>query len=180
MLYAMAAEGQAPRYFTKIHEKYNFSRRSLVTNFILAAMFLLMSDSWAGLMLLVTGFNIIGYMAAPVSMGALAPKTRIFGLIVFIILALLLDTVPVALNIELAVVITTLMVIYGGLEFRRVGLKNLLYLTLPFILFLVITSPIENYVANAVIAAIFYIVVTDKRYIAFCKDTANKDNVICD
>ena len=47
------------------------------------------------LMLLVTAFHIIGYMAAPVSMGALAPRTRVFGLVVFVVLTLLLNTVQV-------------------------------------------------------------------------------------
>ena len=46
-------------------------------------------------MLIVTGFNIIGYMAAPISMGAIAPKARIFGMIVFVLLTMLLNTVEV-------------------------------------------------------------------------------------
>ncbi|NDT66654.1 APC family permease, partial [Francisella tularensis subsp. holarctica] len=93
MLYAMSSEGQMPRYFAKITPIVNISRRSLLANFILSVIFLFFSDNWTGLMLVVTGFHIIGYMAAPVSMGALAPRTRLFGLVVFVVLTLLLSTV---------------------------------------------------------------------------------------
>ena len=110
MLYAMSAEGQVPRYFAKITPKVNISRRSLLANFLLSTFFLLFSDNWASLMLVVTGFFlIIGYMAAPISMGALAPKTRCFGLIVFVVLTLLLNTVDVQTNINMSVIIIILM-----------------------------------------------------------------------
>ena len=83
MLYAMSAEDQMPRYFAKINKKVNISRRSLIANFLICVGFLMFSDNWAALTLIVTGFNIIGYMAAPIRMGAIAPKARIFGMIVF-------------------------------------------------------------------------------------------------
>ncbi len=51
-------------------------------------------------MLIVTVFHIIGYMAAPVSMGTLAPRTRVFGLVVFVVLTLLLNTVQVETQIN--------------------------------------------------------------------------------
>ncbi|MGQ4001574.1 APC family permease [Francisellaceae bacterium CB299] len=180
MLYAMSAEGQVPRYFAKINEKVNISRRSLVTNFLLASIFLLFSDNWTALMLVVTGFHIIGYMAAPISMGALAPKTRIYGLVVFVILTLLLNTVEVQTNVHMSIILIILMTIYGSLEYRRIGMRNLLPLVLPFIIFVCIVSPIDQYVFEAFVGAIFYWFVTDKRYVAFCKKTANEANVIVD
>lgn len=180
MLYAMSAEGQVPRYFAKMTPKFNFSRRSLLANFVLASIFLFMSDSWAGLMLIVTGLHIVGYMAAPVSMGALDKKTRPFGLVVFIILALLLNAVEIHVNINMTIVILILMVVYGSIEFRRVGIKDLLWLVLPFLVFLGLTSPTSSYVFDAIVGAIFYWFVTDKRYVDFCKQTANKNNIIED
>ena len=102
-------EGQMPRYFAKITPIVNISRRSLIANFILAAIFLLFSDNWTALMLVVTGFHIIGYMAAPVSMGALAPRTRLYGLVVFVVLALLLNTVEIQTNINMSVILIVLM-----------------------------------------------------------------------
>ena len=132
MLYAMSAEGQVPRYFAKITPIVNVSRRSLITNFLLAAVFLFFSDNWTALMLVVTGFHIIGYMAAPISMGALAPKTRIFGLVVFVILTLLLNTVEIETNIHMSIILIILITIYGSIEYRRIGMRNLLPLVLPF------------------------------------------------
>ncbi|MEY8701764.1 APC family permease [Francisella philomiragia] len=180
MLYAMSSEGQMPRYFAKITPVVNISRRSLLANFILSVIFLFFSDNWTGLMLVVTGFHIIGYMAAPVSMGALAPRTRIFGLVVFIVLTLLLNTVEIQTQINMSVILVVLMTIYASLEFRRIGIKNLLMLILPFIIFVCLTTPITNYFADAIVGAVFYWFVTDKRYVAFCRSTANEKNIIVD
>ncbi|MBY7734077.1 APC family permease [Francisella philomiragia] len=180
MLYAMSAEGQMPRFFAKINQKVNISRRSLIANFILCAIFLMFADNWAALMLFVTGFNIIGYMAAPVSMGAIAPKLRIFGLVVFVLLTLLLNTVDILSNIYLGVILAVLVIIFCFFEYKRVGIKTLMILVLPFIIFICATAPVENYIINAIAGAIFYIVVTDKRYVAYCKETANKDNIVED
>ncbi|QLE78236.1 APC family permease [Francisella sp. Scap27] len=180
MLYAMSAEGQVPRFFAKITPKVNISRRSLVANFLLSGFFLLFSNNWTALMLVVTGFHIIGYMAAPISMGALAPRTRIFGLVVFVILTLLLNTVEIETNVHMSAILIILMTIYGSLEYRRIGLRSLLPLVLPFIIFIAIVSPIDHYVFEGFVGAIFYWFVTDKRYIAFCKKTANDKNIIVD
>lgn len=180
MLYAMSSEGQMPRYFAKITPIVNISRRSLLANFILSVIFLFFSDNWTGLMLVVTGFHIIGYMAAPVSMGALAPRTRLFGLVVFVVLTLLLNTVEIQTQINMSVILIVLMTIYASLEFRRIGIKNLLMLILPFIIFVCLTTPITNYFADAIVGVIFYWFVTDKRYVAFCRSTANEKNIIVD
>ena len=180
MLYGMSSEGQAPRYFTKLHEKYNISRRSLLFNFILAVMFLFTAKSWAGLMIVVTGFHIIGYMAAPISMGALEPKTKWFGLLVFVMLTMLLNVIDASANELMAQVLAVLIIIYGFLEYKRIGVKNIIYLALPFVIFILIIAYVPNYWVNAIIAVIFYLLVTDHRYVAFCKSTANKDNVIHD
>ncbi|MEY8767940.1 APC family permease [Francisella philomiragia] len=180
MLYAMSSEGQMPRYFAKITPVVNISRRSLLANFILSVIFLFFSDNWTGLMLVVTGFHIIGYMAAPVSMGALAPRTRLFGLVVFVVLTLLLNTVEIQTQINMSAILVVLITIYASLEFRRIGIKNLLMLILPFIIFVCLTTPITNYFADAIVGAIFYWFVTDKRYVAFCRSTANEKNIIVD
>lgn len=113
-------------------------------------------------------------------MGALAPKTRLYGLVVFVILTLLLNTVEIETNVHMSVIIIILMTIYGSIEYRRIGLKHLLPLVLPFIVFIAIVSPINHYIFEGFVGAIFYWFVTDKRYIAFCKKTANEANVIVD
>jgi amino acid transporter len=180
MLYAMSAEGQMPRYFAKINKKVNISRRSLLANFAICAVFLIFSKNWAALMLIVTGFNIIGYMAAPISMGAIAPRTRIFGMVVFVLLTMLLNTVEVATNINLSIILVVLMTIFGAFEYRRVGFKTLMILIMPFVIFVCIVSPINHTYFEGLIGAIFYIIVTDKRYVAYCKKTANEQNLLID
>ena len=50
---------------------------------------------------MITAFHIISYMAAPVSMCALVPRTRVFGLVVFVVLTLLLNTVQVETQINM-------------------------------------------------------------------------------
>ncbi|GAB4222539.1 MAG: APC family permease [Francisella sp.] len=180
MLYAMSSEGQMPRYFAKITPVVNISHRSLLANFILSAIFLFFSDNWASIMLIVTGFHIIGYMAAPVSMGALMPRTRIFGLIVFIMIVLILNTLEIQARMNLGIILIILMTIYSSIEYKRIGIKNLLILVLPFIIFISVTAIIHSYVIDACIGAIFYLLVTDKRYVEFCKSTANEENIIVD
>ncbi len=112
-----------PRYFAKITPVVNISRRSLLANFILSVIFLFFSDNWTGLMLVVTGFHIIGYMAAPVSMGALAPRTRIFGLVVFVVLTLLLNTVEIQTQINMSAILVVLITIYAALSLEELELK---------------------------------------------------------
>lgn len=180
MLYAMSAEGQMPRFFAKINPKVNISRRSLFANFLICAVFLLFSDNWAALMLIVTGFNIIGYMAAPISMGAIAPRTKFFGMIVFVLLTMLLNTVEVETNIHLSIILVILITIFGAFEYRRVGFKTLMILVMPFIIFVCIVSPIDQTVFEGFVGAIFYLIVTDKRYVAYCKKTANEKNLVED
>jgi len=152
----------------------------LLANFVICAVFLLFSDNWAALMLIVTGFNILGYMAAPISMGAIAPKLRFFGMIVFILLTMLLNTVEVETNIHLSIILVVLMTIFGIFEYRRIGLKPLMLLAMPFIIFICIVSPIDQTVFEGFVGAIFYLFVTDKRYVAYCKKTANEKNLVED
>ena len=180
MFYAMSSEGQVPRFFAKISPIVNISRRSLILNFLLAVLFLCFSGSWAGLMLLTTGFGIIGYMAAPISMGALAPKNRIFGLIVFIILTLLFKTLDLTIATHIAEILVALIVIYGICQNKRVGIKKIVYLILPFILYICLILLVKNYVIDGVFGAIFYWFVTNEKYVTFCKATANEKNVIVD
>ena len=180
MFYAMSSEGQVPKFFAKLNPIANISRRSLIFNFLLAVLFLFFSDNWAGLMLVTTGCHIIGYMAAPISMGALAPKTRFFGLIVFIILTLLFNTISLDTGIHMAIILVVLIIIYGICESKRIEFKKIVYLILPFIIFICLTTLIRIYVVQAILGAIFYWIVTNEKYIVFCKATANEQNVIVD
>ena len=70
--------------------------------------------------------------------------------------------------------------IFGAFEYRRVGFKTLMILIMPFVIFVCIVSPINHTYFEGLIGAIFYIIVTDKRYVAYCKKTANEQNLLID
>ena len=180
MLYSMASEKQMPSFFAKITPKVNVSRRSLIANFIFANIFVYFSDSWANSLIILTAYQIIAYMAAPVSMGAISPKTRAFGAVVFAILVYLLNTISLSVNIEMSISIIILVVIFGLTQIKRVGFKNLLRLNLPFIIFIIVISSINRPSIEIILGIIFYLCVTSKKYVAFCKETADKSIIIVD
>ncbi|KTD67589.1 amino acid permease [Legionella santicrucis] len=173
MFYAMAKEGQMPkRTITKLHPRYNLCRRSLLINFTLTAIFLWNSDSWASLMVIVTGYHLIGYMAAPISMGAIKPNTRIFGIIVFCILGLMMSTLPAADFLKMNLSISVLMVIYGIIQItRRMKVTTLLVLSTPFLTYLWLIYFYQNIYYILLTSALFYALITHKEYVKLCKET---------
>lgn len=172
MFYAMAKEGQMPRKaITELHPKYNLCRRSLLINFILTAIFLWNSDGWASLMVVVTGYHLIGYMAAPISMGAVKPNTRILGLIVFCILGAIMSTLPGNDFLKMNLSILILMAIYGGVQLvHRARMKALLILSTPFLAYLWLIYFSHSVYYNIAVSAVFYVIITHPLYVKFCKD----------
>ena len=182
MLYAMAAEGQMPRWIAKLCPVYNFSKRSMMINFILVAAVLWNSDSWAGLMIVVTGYHVVGYMAAPISMGAINRKTILPGTLVFIMLGLLMSTISFKSLIIMNASLTVIMIIYSLLQVRRIGLKSIFGLALPFVIYLwalAFCKEISLWLV-ALISVIFYLAVTSQKYIDFCKANSDEKTTIED
>ncbi|STY29540.1 amino acid permease [Legionella wadsworthii] len=173
MFYAMAKEGQMPKKtISKLHPQYNLCRRSLLINFTLTAIFLWNSDSWASLMVIVTGYHLIGYMAAPISMGAIKPSTRFFGIIIFCILGIMMSTLPANDFLKMNLSISVLMVIYGAVQIaRQMKVSTLLVLSTPFITYLWLIYFYQNIYYILVISAIFYLLITHREYVKLCKDT---------
>lgn len=68
MLTAMSQEKQAPDFFGKMNEKFNFSRRSLGFNLILSLILLWFFRSWESLMIIVSLFHVVSYLACPVAL----------------------------------------------------------------------------------------------------------------
>ncbi len=172
MLYAMAAEGQMPAWFAKLDPVYNFSKRSMLINFILAALVLWNAKSWASLMVIVTGYHLIGYMAAPISMGAIKPKTRVFGIILFIILGLFMTTLPSKDMLMMNSSVLVLLAIYGSIQVmvKNVKFSTLFILNLPFIAYLwLIYFMGHNLIFAGVISGLFYILVSSTRYVKYCQ-----------
>lgn len=176
MFYAMATEGQMPQWtITKLNPVYNICRRSLVLNWLLVAIVLWNSHSWATLMLIVTGYYILGYMAAPISLGALKPELRYFGACVFILLSLIMVTIPkndfLMMNLSLVLVMS----IYGAIQLtRKTNLKTLMMLTGPFMIYLWLIYFEQNPIYVASISLIFYLFITTPRYVSFCKENATE------
>lgn len=174
MFYAMAKEGQMPKKaISELHPRYNLCRRSLLINFTLTAIFLWNSDSWAALMVVVTGYHLIGYMAAPISMGALKPNSKLFGLIVFCILGLIMSTLPADDFLKMNLSISLLMIIYATIQLlQKAKLSTLLSLTTPFVSFLWIIYFYQNSYFILIISTLFYLLITHRNYVEFCKNHA--------
>ncbi len=68
MLTAMAQEKQAPAFFDNIHPTFNFSRRSLAFNIILSLILLWFFRSWESLVVIVSMFHTVSYLACPLAM----------------------------------------------------------------------------------------------------------------
>ncbi len=74
---------------------------------------------------------------------------------------MLLNTVEVETNIHLNIILVILMSIFGAFEYRRIGFRSLIILVMPFIIFV---STIDHIYFEGLIEAIFYLIITDKRY----------------
>ena len=84
MLTAMSREGQMPKELGVESERYNMSHRSLIVNFIISVGLFLVFKTWENLVIVVSSFHIISYLAAPLALGRLRltmPDTkRVFKL----------------------------------------------------------------------------------------------------
>jgi amino acid transporter len=134
MLTAMAEEGQAPKWLSVSNPTYNFSRRALLINWGIAAIILYFSTGWTALMLIVTGLNIIGYLAAPISMAAITPKLRWAGVIVFLLISLFLSSVGQHGLLLINSTITLLILAYV-VGHRHYGIKNILISISPVVIY---------------------------------------------
>ena len=89
MLKAMSREGQLPRGFNVLHPKYQVSHRALFANTVLSLVLFGVFRTWQSLVIVVSTFHVISYLAGPLAVGKLRltlPKhERIFQV------ALLLD-----------------------------------------------------------------------------------------
>ena len=180
MFYAMALSGQMPKWcIGDLHAEYNVCRRSMLINFGLTTLVLFNSDSWASLMVIITGFILIGYMAAPVSMGAINPRTRIFGAFVFVVLSLIMLTIPKEDFMKVNITIMILMASYIIMLFRsnRLPFSRLILFTLPFIIYLWLLYFTSNHYIATVISLVFYALITHTKYVTLCKEYSSANDM---
>ncbi|MBX9742410.1 MAG: APC family permease [Chthoniobacterales bacterium] len=171
MFYAMAAEGQMPSWtIGKLNPIYNLCRRSLLINWFLVAIVLWNADSWAGLMVIVSGYNLLGYMAAPISMGAIKPHTRLWGGGVFAILGIVMTTIPAHDLLMMNLSLVALMAIYGAIQLtKKMNLNVLLGLITPFVAYLWLIYVYQHPVYIVLVSFSFYWLITSPNFVQFCK-----------
>ncbi len=71
MLTAMSRVGNLPHFFSKLHPVYQISHRSLLANTVLSIFFFLIFKTWVGLVVVVSSFHLLSYLAGPVAVGKL-------------------------------------------------------------------------------------------------------------
>ncbi|WP_444911158.1 APC family permease [Microbulbifer sp. PAAF003] len=169
ILFAMASVGQMPRWLAVLDPVHNLSRRSMLTNWLIAAVVLAHADSWAALMVIVSGYHIVGYMAAPISMGALEPGKRYFGAAVFAVLGVLMITITSSSLLLVCASLSVLICIYASLHIASIGVKKLSVLVLPFIIYLWILYFIQYTWAVIAFSVAFYLLISSKPYVKFCR-----------
>jgi len=125
-----------------------------------------------------TGYSYLGgasrmlyAMAAPISMGALKPKTRIFGLVIFIILGLIMTTMPSRDMLLMNLSIMGLLIVYGltQLTMKSIRPSALLLLNMPFLAYLWLLYLDQNLIYAGIISALFFLLVSSRGYVRYCK-----------
>ncbi|WP_444931630.1 APC family permease [Microbulbifer sp. SSSA002] len=169
ILFAMASVRQMPGWLAVLDPIHNLSRRSILTNWLIAAIVLAHADSWAALMVIVTGYHLVGYMAAPISMGALEPGLRYFGGIVFVLLSALMITIKPSSLLLVCSSLSVLICIYASLHITSIGIKKLAVFVLPFISYLWVLYFVQYTWLVMVFSAIIYLLISSKTYVKFCR-----------
>jgi amino acid transporter len=176
MLSGMSHQKQAPKFLQKMCPKYHFSKSSMVTNFIVAIIFFLNSSGWANLMVTVAIFNIMSYMAAPISMGALK-KHRFVGWIIFLLICGLIATADhenIVITCEALVVVAVIFIFTNGLHKAWFNFLSVL----PFYVLLFAGFFTDNMIAILILASVFYWFTISDFFIQFCK--THKEDVLAE
>ena len=167
MLSGMSYQKQAPKFLQKMCPKYHFSKTSMITNFIVALIFFINSSGWANLMVTVAIFNVISYMAAPISMAALK-KHKFIGWVVFLLICFLLSVAEhqnIVVSCEALGVVALIYIFTNGLKNIRHNLVSII----PFYVLLIGGFYSDNIVATIILATVFYWFTTSDYFINFCK-----------
>ncbi|MGV3278155.1 APC family permease [Rickettsiales bacterium LUAb2] len=67
-LTGMAHDNQMPKFFSNVHEKFNISRRSLVTSVLACFVVLLFFKSWHAIMIVISAFQLLTCAAIPLAL----------------------------------------------------------------------------------------------------------------
>lgn len=156
MLTGMAQEKHAPAFFDYLHPVFNFSRRSLTFNLFLSLLLLWFFHDWEAIMIVVTLFNAVAYVASPVALARLriveADSSRPFRLafakiicpLVFLAITMLFCVAP---EKNLILVSVVLIIFYATYLFvsnqgQLSGILNAFYRSYNFLLYFIILTGI--------------------------------------
>ncbi|WP_298774004.1 hypothetical protein [uncultured Shewanella sp.] len=112
--------------------------------------------------------HLIGYMAAPISMAALSPHTKIFAFPVFIATSIIMYTLPNK-DILLVNILLSILSVSYTLTQGKEQLKNSLLFSSPFVIFLWLLYFNEVLWGHIIISVLFFLLVTDSRYVTLCR-----------
>ena len=172
MLTAMSREGQLPRFFNVLHPKYNISHRSLIANTALSILLFGIFRSWVHLVLVVSTFHVISYLAGPLALGRLRKTMpnaeRMFKLpvhaiicpIFFIVLSLLFVLSGFSNTLGITIICIIFQAIYLVLNYKGRELlgavKRSAYLPLWLVVFTISAYYRLDFIIVAVIALFLY------------------------
>jgi hypothetical protein len=119
-------------------------------------------------MVLTTAFNVVGYIGAPLALGVLDKNKRIIYAIVFVMLCLLLSTLPMDDFIVSNIAITSIIVIYALIQFKRGENFNIRSFFFIIYLWLLMLLSGINW-AVIIISLIFYFLATSEKFVLASK-----------
>jgi hypothetical protein len=119
-------------------------------------------------MVLTTAFNVVGYIGAPLALGVLDKNKRIIYAIVFVMLCLLLSTLPMDDFIVSNIAITSIIVISALIQFKRGENFNIRSFFFIIYLWLLMLLSGINW-AVIIISLIFYFLATSEKFVLASK-----------
>ncbi len=174
MLKAMSREGQLPRGFNVLHPKYHVSHRSLFTNMLLSLILFFVFKTWQSLVLVVSTFHVISYLAGPLAVGKLRltmPKEeRMFHVplywlicpILFVTLSILFVKAGYHNDLSVSIICCAFLALYLLLNYQGMELMRALgraaFLPVWLILLTVIAQLGGNLGEAAIVAVILYFI----------------------
>jgi len=130
MLTAMSHVGQLPQFFSRLHPVYHISHRSLVANTLLSLLFFLIFKTWLGLVVVVSSFHLLSYLAGPVALAKLRrtmpDNERIFKMrfapvlcpLLFVIISILFSMAGAHNNLMITIICVFFQTVYLLLNYR--------------------------------------------------------------
>lgn len=201
VLYGMSSESIMPKFFTKLHDKFQVSYRAMIFNFILALVFLFLFRSWSVLILFITSLIVLMYMVIPLSLVALRntenlnierkfkmPLAKPVCYLLFVVQTSFFAFIGSKNMIYLSIVIAVFMLVFVKLNIKNSDknqIINLLRCTLPLVVYVclitinIILGPSEYQGYQLYGHAIFYTIQSVLAIIFFYMMTSKKFVSLC-